>query len=241
MVPVSKHGDRPPEDLTARARIRDAALAQFAERGYAGTTLKGIAEIAGFSIGLVQHHFGSKEDLRQACDTYARDTLGDLDSYGVTGGEINDPAFLAQMQHGPLMLVVRYVARAMVDGSSAAAEFFDSGADALEAFFSRTWPERFPPGSRRVRDAAAVMAAMHYSTLVLHEHIARRMGAEDDVLTAQGTQITARISPAILDVYLSMAEFASSETATAIRKAAEEHQTSTAASHENGPDDDHSD
>jgi hypothetical protein len=68
MVPVSKHGDRPPEDLTARARIRDAALAQFAERGYAGTTIKGIAEAAGFSIGLVQHHFGAKNGLRLACD-----------------------------------------------------------------------------------------------------------------------------------------------------------------------------
>jgi methionyl aminopeptidase len=66
MVPVSKHGDRPPEDLTARARIRDAALAQFAERGYAGTTIKGIAEAAGFSIVREYVGHGVGRDLHEA-------------------------------------------------------------------------------------------------------------------------------------------------------------------------------
>jgi AcrR family transcriptional regulator len=69
-----------PEDpaygnLTARARIRDAALLQFAEPGVNGATIRGIAEAAGVSPGLVQHHFGSKEALREACDTYATEVV----------------------------------------------------------------------------------------------------------------------------------------------------------------------
>lgn len=232
MHPVNKHGDRPPEDLTARARIRDAALAQFAERGYSGTTIKGVAEAAGVSIGLVQHHFGTKEDLRRACDTYAADTLGSLDGLGVTGGEITDPDFLSVMfQHSPLIL--RYVARAMVDGSPSGAAFFDNGAAVAEAFLSSTWPERFPPGSDRARDAGTVMAGMHQATIVLHEHLSRRMGA--DVLAAENT---ARIGLAMFDIYAVMAEFAASDTGAAIRDAADDHQHGTSASRKEGPGDD---
>jgi AcrR family transcriptional regulator len=67
--------DRPPEDLTARARIRDAALDQFAARGVKAATLKDIADAAGVSVGLVQHHFGSKDGLREACDKHVRDVV----------------------------------------------------------------------------------------------------------------------------------------------------------------------
>jgi AcrR family transcriptional regulator len=233
MFPANKHGDRPPEDLTARARIRDAALAQFAERGYTGATIKGIAEAAGVSIGLVQHHFGTKEDLRRACDAYAADTLGSLDGLGVTGGEITDPDFLSRMfRLSPLIL--RYIARAMVDGSPSAAEFFDNGAATAEAFLSGTWPERFPPGSDRARDAGAVMAAMHQATIVLNEHLSRRMGA--DVLAAENT---ARVGLAMFDVYAAMADFAGSDTGAAIRGAAEDYQRGTPASHKDGEGDDH--
>ena len=50
-------GERDDGDLTARARIRDAALRLFAERGVEGVTIREIAEAAGVSGGLVRHHF----------------------------------------------------------------------------------------------------------------------------------------------------------------------------------------
>ena len=56
---ASAAGKRSAEDLTARARIRDAALALFAERGTDGATIRDIAKAAGVSGGLVRHHFGS--------------------------------------------------------------------------------------------------------------------------------------------------------------------------------------
>jgi TetR/AcrR family transcriptional regulator, regulator of cefoperazone and chloramphenicol sensitivity len=58
------------DDLTARARIRDAALRQFAEQGFERSTIRGIAATAGVSPGLVRHHFGSKEALRDAVDEH---------------------------------------------------------------------------------------------------------------------------------------------------------------------------
>jgi AcrR family transcriptional regulator len=59
------------EDLTARARIRQAAFRLFAARGVKGTTLRAIAEEAGTSAALVVHHFGSKEGLVRAVDDAA--------------------------------------------------------------------------------------------------------------------------------------------------------------------------
>ena len=79
-------GGRSAEDLTARARIRDAALALFADRGLDGTTIRDIAKAAGVSGGLIRHHFGSKDDLRAACDSYALDQLMQIKEQAVLDG-----------------------------------------------------------------------------------------------------------------------------------------------------------
>src|SRR5687768_14523774 len=99
------------EDLTARARIRDAALHMFAERGTDKATIRDIARDAGVSAGLVRHHFGSKEALREACDAYALDRLMRIKEAAVVDGRLADPGFLSA--HHPAMLALyRYFARA---------------------------------------------------------------------------------------------------------------------------------
>ena len=57
------------EDLTGRARIRDAAIRRFGVDGF-GASVRAIAADAGVSPGLVIHHFGSKDGLRAACDEH---------------------------------------------------------------------------------------------------------------------------------------------------------------------------
>ncbi len=47
----------------ARADILAAARSEFAERGYDGTTLRGIARAAGVDARLVHHYFDGKEDV----------------------------------------------------------------------------------------------------------------------------------------------------------------------------------
>jgi AcrR family transcriptional regulator len=68
------------EDLTARARIREAALKHFAEEGYERATIRGIAQTAGVSPGLLRHHYGSKDALRKACDDYVFEMLHRLNA-----------------------------------------------------------------------------------------------------------------------------------------------------------------
>ncbi|MFF2326752.1 MULTISPECIES: TetR/AcrR family transcriptional regulator [unclassified Streptomyces] len=57
-------------DLTGRARLREAALELFAERGFEATSTRAVAAAAGLSPALVTRHFGSKEGLRAAVDEY---------------------------------------------------------------------------------------------------------------------------------------------------------------------------
>ncbi|KAA0022576.1 TetR/AcrR family transcriptional regulator [Antrihabitans cavernicola] len=62
------------EDLTTRARIRDAAIEVFGEQGF-GAGVRTIATAAGVSPGLVNHHFGSKDGLREECDTHVLNVI----------------------------------------------------------------------------------------------------------------------------------------------------------------------
>jgi len=73
-----------PQDLTGRARIREAALELFASRGVAATSVRSITDSAGVSPGLIRHHFGSKEGLRQAVDVEVIALLGDALQTGPT-------------------------------------------------------------------------------------------------------------------------------------------------------------
>jgi len=57
-------------DLTAAARIRAAALEQFAARGVAATSIRDVARAARVSPGLVQHHYRSKAGLRRAVEEF---------------------------------------------------------------------------------------------------------------------------------------------------------------------------
>jgi AcrR family transcriptional regulator len=74
---VQSRGGVALDDLTARARIRDAAIASFAATGF-DATVRQIATRAGVSAGLITHHFGSKDSLRAECDAEVLRRILDL-------------------------------------------------------------------------------------------------------------------------------------------------------------------
>jgi AcrR family transcriptional regulator len=82
------------DDLTATARIRDAAIEQFGQQGF-DVGLRVIAKAAGVSAALVIHHFGSKDGLRKACDDFVAETVRASKSESIRS---SDPAaWFAQM------------------------------------------------------------------------------------------------------------------------------------------------
>ncbi|RAU91341.1 TetR/AcrR family transcriptional regulator [Mycobacterium colombiense] len=140
-------------DLTAAARIRDAAIEQFGEHGF-GVGLRAIAEAAGVSAALVIHHFGSKEGLRKACEDYIAETIRGNKSEAL---QSNDPAtWFAQMaeieEYAPLMA---YLVRSMQTGGDLANMLWRKMIDNAEEYMAEgvragtIKPSRDPKGRAR--------------------------------------------------------------------------------------------
>lgn len=183
------------DDLTARARIRDAAMRHFGESGFDGATIRGIAETAGVSSGLVRHHFGSKQALRDACDAHLVKLVRRLNDQVLTGAEPEGGNHIAaaRIAVGPYQA---YLARALVEGGAAPLfdEMVELGARWL-AEADRTRPRTDPPAVEpRVR--AAVSTAMALSITILHQHVSRAIGV--DVSGPDGDGLLAR---ALIDIY----------------------------------------
>lgn len=62
-APKRRRGRPRAGESDARERIMAAAMEEFAEAGYDGATIRGIAARAGVDSALVHHHFGTKADL----------------------------------------------------------------------------------------------------------------------------------------------------------------------------------
>jgi TetR/AcrR family transcriptional regulator, regulator of cefoperazone and chloramphenicol sensitivity len=120
------------DDLTATARIRDAAIEQFGEHGF-DVGLRVIAKAAGVSAALVIHHFGSKDGLRKACDDFVAESIRTSKSETI---QSSDPAsWLAQLadieSFAPLMA---YLVRSMQSGGDLAKTLWRNMIDNTEQY-----------------------------------------------------------------------------------------------------------
>ena len=178
------------EDLTARARIREAALEHFARDGYDRATIRAIAKTAGVSPGLLRHHYGSKEALREACDHYVFEML-----HRANAQVLEDPGATAQTQQASKEFG-RYVARSLADGSPTVGPIFDEIVTMTEQWLARADDSRrdTPAVDRRIR--AALVTAMKIGIPLLHEHVSRALGT--DMFGPEGDRL---ITLALLDIY----------------------------------------
>jgi len=164
--------EHPPEDLTGRARIRDAALEEFGAKGVRGATVRGIAARAGVSPALVQHHFGTKDGLRRACDQHVLGFIRREADAARMGDALTEPAYLTEVfRTAPR--VQRYLARALVDGSPEAATLFDDLVTLTEPNLADP-----PDATGTPHDRALVLTAMRLGVIVMHEHLSRGLGAD---------------------------------------------------------------
>ncbi|NUT33903.1 MAG: TetR/AcrR family transcriptional regulator [Hamadaea sp.] len=185
---MARYREAAQEDLTARARIRDAAIQLMAERGIAGATIRDIAEAAGVSSGLVRHHFGSKEALRDACDTYANERLDRLREEMFTEGKMADVAFLNSVNPWARVLQ-RYLVKSMMDGSEAAQAMFLRMVDIAEEWTAKQGVR--PTDSRAY---AAVICAMQMGVFLMHDQLSRVLGVDIDT-----TEGYVRVNHGMLD------------------------------------------
>lgn len=171
------------EDLTTRARIRDAALNRFPVDGFAGTTVRAIAADARVSPALVVHHFGSKQGLQQACDEYVIEALSQAKLESMRHGTYREagPVAAAYRLIEPLL---RYLAWTLSTGGPSTARIFDDLLDEVARNLREGQRLGLVAPVDDVRRQAAVLVAMQLGQLILHEQYSRAMGV--DTLTSEG-------------------------------------------------------
>ncbi len=183
------------EDLTTRARIRDAAVVRFGQQGFAGASLRAIAQDASVSAALILHHFGSKEGLREACDTHVVATfVSERDDFmGPDAARLMREALDAPDHRTPAL---DYLARMLIDDSPASGRLFD----AFLAGTRQTLESQIAAGM--MREQADLDVTTAYLTLyglgpiVLRHHLARTFG--ESGLT---TSLLERSTIPVLELY----------------------------------------
>jgi len=168
------------ESESGATRLRDAALVLFGEHGYEGTSVRAIAERAGVTAGLVLHHYGSKQGLREAVDQYVLESvrnawteLADI-SEGTDHLALRQRGFQVLFQQHPYM--GRYLRRALLESSEASVAFFDGLMD-----LSRTLVESLRAAGLAQPSAdpdAQVLLSMVVGLMpvLLPRHIERNLG-----------------------------------------------------------------
>jgi AcrR family transcriptional regulator len=159
------------DERSSIERIRSAALRSFATYGASATSLRTVAEAAGVSVGLVQHHFTNKAGLIKAVDDHVMAVVVELiaqplpappaDSIAEMGSRVTQ--FMSGYPD-----VVDYVGRALIDGSPLGTTIFDT----LAAFGMARWSQRKERGEVRP-DVDLTWAALNSLVLALGAMILR--------------------------------------------------------------------
>jgi len=120
-------------DLTAKARIRNTALDLYSRFGADRVSLRAVAAEAGVTVGLVQHHFKTKDQLRDAVDNlvvdYFAQTVAEVTDVGSPSqiASARDDAVRDMLHDNPP--VVNYVRRALLEPSQERLHLLDALVD----------------------------------------------------------------------------------------------------------------
>jgi len=166
-------------DLTAQARIRNAALEGFAQRGFAATSTREIARSAGVSLGLVQHHYPTKDGLRVAVDDYVREVAEAAfsglpeattltESLEQLGQRVSH--FVIEEPHALL-----YVARAALQGEDAGLRSFDAFVAIADAQWRRLADDGLLDGEVDLPWAALHVTIINLGTVLFADAVSRHL------------------------------------------------------------------
>jgi AcrR family transcriptional regulator len=158
-------------DLTARARIRDAAVVGIAEYGVRGVTVRTIAAQAGVSPALVIHHFGSKQGV---VDAAAAAVLEWMQQATAESANDDDPAgaherrlerFERLLSEQPA--IRGFVRRMLLEGTPAGLAWFRGAVDRSAAELLRRERSRMARPSYDVRAEATMLLILWLAPLLL--------------------------------------------------------------------------
>jgi AcrR family transcriptional regulator len=165
-------------DVTARARIRDAAIARFGTDGIRATSLRAIAEDAGVSAPLVVHHFGSKAGLRRACDQHVAETIRMQKQAAMAAGAQVDVLGTLQQAQRSIPALMRYLGRSLTDTTSEVADLVDELVEDAVAYLQEGIRNGLLTPCDDLHGRASVMVIWSLGAVVLNDHLRRLVGAD---------------------------------------------------------------
>jgi TetR/AcrR family transcriptional regulator, regulator of cefoperazone and chloramphenicol sensitivity len=196
-----------PDDLTAKAVIRDEALRLFALQGPDAVTLRQIAAAAGVSPALVVHHYGSKQGLRAALDEHVAsifdalfaefageqgEALGELVSRG-SGASVAELLLRGLPPDSP---VPAYLRRLLLAGDPAGTAMFKRWYQASQGMVRALIERGLMRPGRDPEMRIAILMSNDLALLLLREPLTAVMGV--DPLGADGA---ARWAEELLAIY----------------------------------------
>lgn len=183
------------DDVTARARIRDAAIELFGRDGFERTTMRAIARASGVSPALVVHHFGSKEQLREACEQHLLALVREGKSQALSGqAPPSLESYLATVEGSGSLL--RYLARTLQEGGPAASRIFGGLVDDTVDYLAASEAAGVVRPTQDPRARATALVSWGLSHLLLDRLIAQTLGDEHDEAAA-----LARVAGPVLEIY----------------------------------------
>ncbi|MFE4196616.1 TetR family transcriptional regulator [Paenarthrobacter sp. NPDC056912] len=189
------------DDLTTRARIRDAAIGLFGRDGFSRATIRAVATAAGVSPGLVIHHFGSKAGLREACDHHV------LAQTATQGREKTDPGSTRQLIQDYLNHPdqyadeIAYIRRSLGDESEAGDAFFDTVVGQTQDIINAGIAAGTIRDVDDVRTTAVVIASNSLSMLMLGRHLSRALDAYVPEPHGIGPDLLRQLTLPALEIY----------------------------------------
>jgi AcrR family transcriptional regulator len=142
-----------PEDQTTRARLRDAAIGRFASDGF-DSSVRDIAATAGVTAGLITHHFGSKQALRDECDEEVLRRIRDIKGEALSMAPSQAIGLMATLEGFGDSFA--YIMRSVREGSEAGKTFLEHLIDDAKNYVAngvaegKIRPSRDPAGQAMV-------------------------------------------------------------------------------------------
>jgi AcrR family transcriptional regulator len=183
-------------DLTAKAKIRNTAIAHFARDGYQKAKLRAIATESGVSEALVFHHFGSKERLRLACDEHVLHVLVERAHGAARPAERQDLLGVYLSDPDEYMLYVQYMVGAIQNDAPAAATFVDTMVEESEAIFRAGVADGTMRPSSDLRGMAVLNALISLAVLTMPAPFARALGHD-----RFGPEVLRRLTVPTMELY----------------------------------------
>ncbi|GAA4897540.1 transcriptional regulator RaaS [Tessaracoccus lubricantis] len=164
------------DDRTTSAKLRDACIQLVAEAGTKAATARAVAELAGVSLGLIRHHFGSMGELLHACDQHVAGLVRTKKEDAIAQGAGFDA--LASLRASGSEHVMGYLATRLGDDAEGINDLVDAMIDDAEGYLAAGVAAGLIAPTDDERGRAVALTMFGLGTLTLHKHLERHLDVD---------------------------------------------------------------